>query len=820
MTDATFEGVAGQILPISLLEEMERSYLEYAMSVIVGRALPDVRDGLKPVHRRILFAMHELGLTPDRPFRKCARVVGDVLGKYHPHGDQAVYDALVRMVQDFSSRYPLLQGHGNFGSVDADPPAAMRYTETRLSPISSTGVLDNINEGIVPFASNFDGSQQEPVVLPAQLPILLLNGADGIAVGMATKIPPHNLGELVDGLLAAIDRPDITVEGLMNYIPAPDFPTGGEIVGNTGLLEVYTKGRGSIPLRGIAHVEEIQPGKGRHRRDAIVITEFPYQVNKAAWIEKVADLTNQGRLEGISDLRDESDRTGIRVVVELRKDARPEIVLAHLYRSTQLQINYGAILLALVNREPKQLSLKEALQEFLDFRIETLTNVLQQELGKYRKRSEELGAQLLALQFLDETIELLRNAPDGPTAKVQLQELLDCTANQADTILAMPLRRLTGLERNRIASEQEEVTAKIEELETLLGDRKAFLKHLKKELRSLKKQFSNQRRTRIVSEAPPQLEEADLIPNQAVVLQITQKGYVRRLLPAAFERHAKARKGIQEEVEDYIIQAQATELHQDFLALTASGRMFSVKVHEIPATSGRSRGTALVNVLSTKEEIVATFALAEYPEDSSLTLLTQKGRMKRVMLSEFANLTARGLSALKVKDDDAVGWAILTELSPDSSVAIATSAGRVLRLPLNVEQVPVMGRTALGNQALRLRRKEAIVGMAIVQPSDRLVFVSAKGYAKRIPARAIRMAKRGSVGMQAMQFKLKSDTLVGMVAAAEDVTMGWVTNKARVLRLSVGDVPESDRASVGTRMLSTAAGESIELVNLVSPEAY
>ena len=554
------------------------------------------------------------------------------------------------MVQDFSSRYPLLEGHGNFGSVDADPPAAMRYTETRMSAVGSDGMLAEVNEEIVPFAPNFDGSQQEPTVLPTQLPMLLLNGADGIAVGMATKIPPHNLGELVDGLLAAIDRPDITATELMQYVPAPDFPTGGEIVGSKGLQEAYTTGRGSIPLRGITHVEEIKPGKGRHRRDAIVVTEFPYQVNKASWIEKVADLTNQGRLQGIADLRDESDRTGIRVVVELRKDARPDIVLNHLYRSTQLQINYGVILLALVDGQPKQLSLKDALQAFLDFRIATLTKVFQQDLGRYRKKSEELEAQLLALANLDGVIALLRNAPDGATAKIQLQDLLACSANQADTILAMPLRRLTGLERERIATEQQEVTAKIEELEELLGDRAKFLNHLKKELRGLKKRFADERRTRLGAVETAPIEAADLIPNQEVVLQITQKGYVRRLLPAAFERHAKARDGLQENVEDVVIQAQATELHQDFLALTASGRMYSMKVHEIPATTGRSRGTALVSLLPTKDEIAATFALAEYPDSTHVVLLTQKGRIKRVMLSEFETITARGLTVAKVKE--------------------------------------------------------------------------------------------------------------------------------------------------------------------------
>jgi DNA gyrase subunit A len=815
MSNLTF---AGQIVPISLQEEMERSYLEYAMSVIVGRALPDVRDGLKPVHRRILYAMHELGLTPDRPFRKCARVVGDVLGKYHPHGDQAVYDALVRMVQEFSSRYPLLEGHGNFGSVDADPPAAMRYTETRLAPLSNACMLSEVGEAIVDFVPNFDGSQQEPTVLPAQLPTLLLNGADGIAVGMATKIPPHNLGEIVSGLLALIDRPDLSLADLLRLIPGPDFPTGGEIVGNGSLEEVYSTGRGGISVRGITHFEEIQPGKGRHRRSAIIVTEFPYQVNKAAWIEKVADLVGQGRIEGIADLRDESDRSGIRVVIELKREARPDIVLNQLYRYTPLQSNFGAILLALVNGEPKQLSLKEILQEFLDYRIATLTKVMQQDLGRYRKRSAELGAMLMALENLDAVIDLLRNAPDGPTAKVQLQEELSCTSEQADTILAMPLRRLTGLERERLAQEQTEVTAKIEELEILLSDRTKFLNHLKKELRSLKKHYGDERRTRVTQAETPEIEETDLIPDQDVVLQLTQKGYVRRLLPAAFERRAKAGLGLQEGVDDFVVQVRATNLHQDFLTLTTTGRVFSIKVHEIPATAGRSRGTPLVTLLPTQDAIAATFALDEYPDDASIVMLTQQGRIKRALLFEFEHLTARGLTALKLKDGDTVGWAVLCDNNPESSVAIATSAGRAIRLPMNVDQIPLMGRAAMGNPALRLRRQETIVGMAVVHPSDLLVFVSAKGYAKRMPANAIRLMARGSVGMQAMQFKLKSDNLAGMVAAPADATLGWVTDAARVLRLPVKDVPREDRASTGQRLLVTAAGESIEAVNLVSAE--
>ncbi|HEY9596301.1 MAG TPA: DNA topoisomerase (ATP-hydrolyzing), partial [Cyanophyceae cyanobacterium] len=491
----------GQVIPTALHAEMERSYLEYAMSVIVGRALPDIRDGLKPVHRRILYAMHELGLTPDRPYRKCARVVGDVLGKYHPHGDQAVYEAMVRLVQDFSSRYPLLDGHGNFGSVDNDPPAAMRYTETRLSPIGNEVLLSEIGEATVDFTDNFDNSQQEPVVLPAQLPVLLLNGCSGIAVGMATNIPPHNLGEVIDGLIALIDRPDLPDEKLWEFIPGPDFPTGGEIIDPSGIRDTYSTGRGSIPVRGVTQLEEIQGGRGRHRRTAIVVTELPYQVNKAGWIEKVAELVNQGRIEGIADLRDESDREGMRVVVELKREAQPKAVLKQLYKQTALESNFGAIMLALVNGQPRQLNLRQSLDEFLSFREQTLTRQYTYELEQNEQRIHLVEGLLTCLQELDTAIEILRHAPDGTTAKASLQSQLSISEVQSDAILAMPLRRLTGLEREKLKTEFDELTARIEQLRRLLSDRNELLKALKKDLRSLKRKYANPRRTKIIAKA-------------------------------------------------------------------------------------------------------------------------------------------------------------------------------------------------------------------------------------------------------------------------------------------------------------------------------
>ena len=493
----------GQIIPTALHQEMQKSYLEYAMSVIVGRALPDVRDGLKPVHRRILYAMHELGLTPDRPFRKCARVVGDVLGKYHPHGDQSVYDALVRMVQEFSSRYPLLGGHGNFGSVDNDPPAAMRYTETRLAAIGNTGMLTEIGEATVDFVGNFDNSQQEPTVLPAQLPFLLLNGSSGIAVGMATNIPPHNLGEVVDGLIALIDNPELPDEKLLKLIPGPDFPTGGEIVGIDGIREAYLTGRGSITVRGVTQIEEMPAPKGKYRRSAIIITELPYQVNKATLIEKIAELVNNKKIEGISDLRDESDRDGIRVVIELKRDSNIPKILEGLYKQTALQNTFGTIMLALFEGQPHQMTLREILTHFLSFREETLTKRYTHELDQTESRQHIVEGWLTALSNLDDVITILRNSADGGRAKLDLQNRFDMSDRQADAVLGMPLRRLTGLERTNLQTEFDDLTVKVAGLRKLLSDRNELLKALKKDLRSLKKQFGDPRKTRIINLGTP-----------------------------------------------------------------------------------------------------------------------------------------------------------------------------------------------------------------------------------------------------------------------------------------------------------------------------
>lgn len=821
---------SGQVVPTSLHSEVQRSYLEYAMSVIVGRALPDVRDGLKPVHRRILYAMHELGLTPDRPYRKCARVVGDVLGKYHPHGDQAVYDALVRMVQSFSSRYPLLDGHGNFGSVDNDPPAAMRYTETRLASIGNDALLGNVSEALVDFIDNFDSSQQEPIVLPAQLPNLLLNGSSGIAVGMATNIPPHNLGEVVDGLIALIDRPQISDEQLFQIIPGPDFPTGGEIIGTEGIYDAYRTGRGSIPVRGVTSFEEIHPGRGRQRRNAIVITELPFQVNKAGWIEKVAHLVNNGRIEGIADIRDESDREGMRVVIELKREAQAYRILNDLYRMTPLQSNFGAIMLALENGQPRQMPLRQILQAFLDFRETTLTRQYQHQLEKTEARLHVLEGLLVALNHLDDVIDILRQSPDGTTAKQEFQRRFELSERQADAILAMPLRRLTGMERQNLEDEHQELTAERAELLRLLGDRKELFKALKKELRALKKQFGDTRRTRIqtaeeIAEETQQLEEiiAEEI-EEKTILEFTQKGYLRRSSPRSFQRRQAKQEerydGILEEEEDLALQIESALTTQELLTLTRDGKAFTISVNDIPTTPRQSRGVPLVSLLpdsvpSEPDIVVAQMILTPAALEQDLIMVTRLGKIKRLPLQEFTNLTGRGLTALKLKQGDELTYVTLA--SAGDQLLLGTTGGRVLRFPIDDDNLPTMGRNAQGPQGVRMRKQEALAGCAaLATDNDCVLMISAMGYAKRMPAKAIQPGSRGGIGTQAFQFSNKTDKLVSLLAAVPNTAVRAVTTADRSAQVITDDIPRQGRSGECQRVLRPKRGETISQVAMTS----
>jgi len=818
---------SGQIVPTSLHTEVQRSYLEYAMSVIVGRALPDVRDGLKPVHRRILYAMHELGLTPDRPYRKCARVVGDVLGKYHPHGDQAVYDALVRMVQTFSSRYPLLDGHGNFGSVDNDPPAAMRYTETRLAPISHEAMLADISEALVDFIDNFDSSQQEPVVLPAQLPNLLLNGCSGIAVGMATNIPPHNMGEVIDGLVALIDRPNLSDEELFRLIPGPDFPTGGEIIDTEGILEAYRTGRGSIPIRGVSQFEEIRPGRGRQRRNAIVVTELPYQVNKAGWIEKIAQLVNANKLDGIADIRDESDRDGMRVVIELKREASAQRVLQDLYRTTPLQTNFGVIMLALDNGQPRQMLLREVMQAFLDFREATLTRYYQHQLEKTEAKLHITEGLLTALNNLDAIIDILRNAPDGTTAKQEFQRQFDFSERQADAILAMPLRKLTGLERQGLQTEFEELTQRRTELQRLLSDRRELLKAMKKELRGLRKKFNDPRRTRIQSEEERAEESQQVVEiiaeavDEETVLEFTHKGYVRRFSHKAYQRR-QARQTIDtnaklHEIDDDIaLQVAPALATQEVLTITRDGRAFTLTVADIPANPRQGKGVPLVNLLpdsvpADADAVVAQLVINDTTLEQDLVLVTRKGKIKRVPLKEFTSLTGRGLTALKVKEQDEVAYVTLALAGDD--LVLGTSGGRLLRFPIDDDNLPVMGRAAQGPQGIRLGKQEALVGCVTIESGkDCVLLVSAAGYGKRLPVEGLRVAKRGDIGTQAFQFSQKTDSLVALQPAPPQSTLTILTSAERVAILPIKAVPRQGRTGESDRLINPNKGETVTQV--------
>jgi DNA gyrase subunit A len=816
-----------RIVSTALHQEMQRSYLEYAMSVIVGRALPDVRDGLKPVQRRILYAMHELGLVPDRPFRKCARVVGDVLGKYHPHGDQAVYEALVRLVQDFSCRYPLLGGHGNFGSVDNDPPAAMRYTETRLAPLSHDGLLGEIGAETVDFAANFDNSHQEPLVLPAQLPFLLLNGCSGIAVGMATNIPPHNLDEVVDGLIALIDRPDLDDQGLMKIIPGPDFPTGGEVVGLEGVVEAYTQGKGSITVRGVATVEQIQPGRGRHRRPAIVITELPYQVNKAGWIEKVAALANQEKLPDIADIRDESDREGIRVVLELKREANPAHVLQDLYQKTPLQTTFGAIFLAVVEGQPRQLSLKQLLQEFLQFREQTLTRRYSYEHSQASRRLEIVQGILVALDQLDQVIEILRQAPDGSTAKGQLQGQLGLSDRQSDAILAMPLRRITGAERGQLQQEAAELQATLGQLDRLLGDRRELLKALKKDLRSFKRKYTSPRRTRLCTTETAILEAQELAETvapdpgeeEALVVELSQRGYVRRHPRRKFQRQSALELVAPwTEAEDPPQSRWVARPPQEILVFTPSAKAFTVSLSQISPIQRRApKGTPLVHFLPEEagepQALVDQWVIPADVSDLGLIALTHQGRIKRLPLEDFQGLTQRGLSLMKLKEGDRLGWVSLHR--PGQGVVVATSKGRLLRFGVNDRQLPPQGRSAQGHNAfLHLRPGESLAGCVCGQGEEDLLFVSAQGYLKRTPIALIPQANRGDLGQSAFNLA-KGDRLVALAVVPPQAWVTVVTDQNRLARLESTTIPVYGREGGGDCLLPTAAGESIVQVSVI-----
>ena len=814
-----------RVQPIALHQEMQRSYLEYAMSVIVGRALPDARDGLKPVQRRILYAMQELGLTPDRPYRKCARVVGDVLGKYHPHGDQAVYDALVRLVQTFASRHPLLDGHGNFGSVDDDPPAAMRYTETRLAPIAHQALLEEIGDDTVDFAPNFDGSQQEPTVLPAQLPFLLLNGCSGIAVGMATSIPPHNLGEVVDGLVALIRKPALSDDQLLQLIPGPDFPTGGEVLLSSGLRETYLRGRGSIPMRGVAHTEEVQPGKGRHKRNAVVVTELPYQLSKAGWIEKLAESVNDGKIGGIADIRDESDREGMRVVVELRRDADPDKVLKELQRRTALQNNFGAILLALVDGQPKQLSLRQLLQTFLDYRELTLIRRTSHALRKTEDRLEVVEGLITALNNLQQVIAMIQEAKDAASARASLMVRLDLSERQADAVLAMPLRRLTGLEQESLRQELEELRAERERLNLLLENRDQLLDAMVTELKGLKKRFGTPRRTRLVEggdaliaeRAASQRPNTELLRQQALSalpgdgrVLIQADGQVKIVTPQVLGRlHLNDPCPIGEAVSPARV-VLPIEPPPRLLAVSAGGRVALVRwefAGQQPGVLNRFLPTGLDG-----DPVVSLLSLPhEDSEDLSLGLLSSDGRFKRLPLSEVLDLSGRATSVLKLKDGVVLNSAVICQ--EHRELLLVSDIGRILRLPINEATLPLMGRLAQGPMTMRRLPGEQLIG-AVTPDQPQLLLISSGGAMVRLDTSELRFGQRGDLGSLAVKLVSESDRLVGL-SSSEDLA-GLVTSNGRHGRLDPNSLETTQPGADFSDQLGLQSNETIvELISAI-----
>ncbi len=834
----------GRIIQTDLRNEMSRSYLEYAMSVIVGRALPDARDGLKPVHRRILYAMYELGLTSDRPYRKCARVVGEVLGKYHPHGDTAVYDALVRMAQDFSMQMPLIDGHGNFGSIDNDPPAAMRYTESRLQALTTDSLLEDIESETVDFADNFDGSQQEPTVLPARIPQLLLNGSSGIAVGMATNIPPHNLNEIINGLQSLIDNPEISDQELMEIIPGPDFPTGGQILGRSGIRETYLSGRGSVTMRGVANIETIE-ASGRPDRDAVIITELPYQTNKAALIERIADMVNDKKLEGISDIRDESDRDGMRVVVELRRDAYPQVVLNNLFKLTPLQSNFSANLLALVNDEPVILNLRKMLQVFLDFRIETVERRTKYLLKKAEDRDHLLLGLLLALKELDPIIALIRSASDTATAKQQLQDRHGLTGIQADAILQMQLRRLTALEADKIRLEHEDLIKRIADYKDILETKERVLNIIKDELVQLSERYATPRRTEIL-DLGAGLEDIDLIANERSVVLLTETGYLKRMPVSEFEatsRGTRGKAGTRSQGEEAVKLFISCNDHDSLLLFSDRGVSYALPAYRVPQCSRTAKGTPVVQLLPIprEEAITSLLSVSSFDDQSHLLMLTQGGFIKRTSLSSFSKIRSNGLIAIGLEEGDALKWVRLA--LPGDSVLIGSKSGMTIHFRLHDELRP-LGRSARGVRAMNLRSGDSLVSMDVLptELADQVaksveedsnnnlentsnsdgpwvLVASASGLGKRVPVTQFRLQKRAGMGLRAMKFRIKDDVLVGLKVLGKGEELLLVSERGVIVRTSADKISQQSRAATGVRLQKLDSGDHLSEVVLVPPEA-
>ena len=803
----------GNIETRNITSEIKTSFLSYAMSVIVSRALPDVRDGLKPVHRRILYGMQELGNTSDKPYKKSARIVGDVMGKFHPHGDSSIYEAMVRMAQDFSYRYMLVDGHGNFGSVDGDGAAAMRYTESRMSKIAME-MLRDINKDTIDYGPNYDGSEKEPLVLPARYPNLLVNGAAGIAVGMATNIPPHQLGETIDAVLAVSENAAITTEELMDIMPGPDFPTGGIILGRSGIRRAYETGRGSIIVRAKVEIEQKPNGK-----ETILVHELPYQVNKAKLIEKIAELVRDKKIDGISSLRDESDRNGMRIVIEVRRDANANVVLNNLYKQTAMQSSFGINMLALVDGQPKVLSLKEMLYHYLEHQKVVIKRRTAFELRKAEDRAHILEGLRIALDHIDEIITIIRSSRSGDEAKPILMERFSLTERQAQAILDMRLVRLSGLEREKIEAEYQELQALIKQLREILADEQKVVEIIRQEMTEIKERFNDARRTEIAAGGFEMIEDEDLIPRETSVVTLTHNGYIKRLAANTYRSQKRGGRGVQgmgTNEDDFVEHLLSTSTHDTILFFTSKGKVFRTKGYEIPEFGRTAKGLPIVNLLNIDkgEHITAMIRVESYDEDAYFVFTTKLGLAKRTSVSQFANIRTNGLIAIGLREDDELISVRLTD--GKKQVVIGTHDGMLVRF--NEDDIRAMGRTAAGVRGIKLREGDYVVDMEILEEGQEILVVTENGYGKRTPESEYRLQSRGGVGIKTIQVTEKNGPMcaVKTVNGTEDVML--ITINGMLIRMDVNDISVIGRNTQGVRLIRLADDELVATVAKVDKE--
>jgi len=801
-----------KVTPVYIEDEMKASYISYAMSVIVGRALPDVRDGLKPVHRRILYAMRELGLEHSKPYKKCARIVGEVLGKYHPHGDTAVYDSLVRMVQDFSLRYPLIDGQGNFGSVDGDMAAAMRYTEARMAGIADEMLID-IDKDTVKFTPNFDETLEEPTVLPARLPNLLINGSSGIAVGMATNIPPHNLNEIVGAIAELIDNPEIAIKDLMKIVKGPDFPTGGIICGKEGIKSAYETGRGLLKIHARASIE-----KQKQSKEAIIITEIPYQVNKSKLIENMAGLVQDKKIEGISDIRDESDREGMRVVVEVKRDQNAEIILNQLYKHTQMEESFGIIMLALVDNKPKVLNLKETLEAYIKHRREIVRKRTQFELNKAEKRAHILEGLKIAIEHLTQIIKTIRESKDPKTAQAALMKNFDLSEVQAQAILEMQLQRLTALERNKVENEYLELIKKIEMYKAILKSEKRILEIVKDEALELKKKHGDERRTEIVGKVED-IEIEDLIKEEDMVITISHAGYLKRLPVDAYRRQKRGGTGvtgIDMKEEDFVEHLFIASTHEYILFFTNKGRVHWLKVYEIPQASRSARGKAIINLLQLEqgENISSYVRVKEFKEGNFVIMATKNGLIKKTDLMAYSNPRKGGIIGITLEEGDELIDVSLTDGTQE--ILMATHSGKAIRFP--EKQVRDMGRGAKGVKGIRLAKKDKVIAMEVIKKDSTVLTATSEGFAKRTAIDEYRKQSRGGKGIINVKVTNKNGTAVGLKIVNDQDELMVITQKGMIVRLSVKDIRSTGRSAQGVHIIKLDSGDTVSSIAHVIPE--